>query len=92
MPAGCSHCGQCGMREAGGEAEPIPAELRMTVAFLLAACAEGISVSDLRRRVVRLGRPLAGRREARRIREEREEVKALFAIARGYLDAEEGFG
>ena len=92
MPAGCTHCGQCGMREAGGEAEPIPADLRMTVAFMIAACESDISVSDLRRRVVRLGRPLAGRREARRIREEREEVKALFAIARGYLDAEEGFG
>ena len=91
MPAGCTHCGQCGMREAGGEAEPIPADLRMTVAFMLVACAEGISVSDVRRRLQRLGRPLAGRREPRRIEEERQGGKALFAIARGYLDVEEGF-
>ena len=34
MPAGCTHCGECGMQEVGGEAEPIPAELRKTVAFL----------------------------------------------------------
>ena len=26
MPAGCTHCGQWGMREVGGEAETIPAE------------------------------------------------------------------
>ena len=91
MPAGCTHCGQCGMREVGGEAGTIPAELRKTVAFMLVACVEGISVSDLRRRLRRLGTPLAGRREPRRIEEERQEVKAVFAIARGYLDAEEGF-
>ena len=91
MPAGCTHCGQCGMREVGGEAGTIPTELRKTVAFMLVACVEGISVSDLRRRLRRLGTPLAGRREPRRIEEERQEVKAVFAIARGYLDAEEGF-
>ena len=26
MSAGCTHCGQWGMREVGGEAETIPAE------------------------------------------------------------------
>ena len=91
MTAGCTHCGQCGMREAGGEAEPIPAELRKTVAFLLVACAEGISVSDLRRRLRRLGTLLAGTQEPRRVQELREQVEAQFAIAVAYVDGQEGF-
>ena len=76
------------MREAGGEVEPIPAELRKTVAFLLVACAEGISVSDLRRRLRRLGTLLADTQEPRRVQELREQVEAQFAI---YVDGQEGF-
>ena len=66
------------MQEVGGEADPIPMELRKTVAFLLVACAEGISVSDLRRHLQRLGTLLASTQEPRRVQEMREQVEAQF--------------
>ena len=79
------------MREVGGEAETIPTELRKTVAFMLVACAEGISVGDLRRRLQRLGTLLAGMQEPRRVQELREQVEAQFNIAVAYVDGLEGF-